>query len=455
MNETFMTRRITNLFYRITVLLTLIFLGNYPYNVKAQQYKGGDSILQLATLENVVQYALKHQPIIQQALIDEKIVNAQVRSQLSRLLPQISLNYLLQHNFQVPTSFVNGNAIPLGVGNTSAFQFGVTQNIFSSELFIANRTRGDVLLQTTQTTTSQRITVVSDASKAFYDIISTEQQIRVAQEDIVRLERSLKDATAQYTAGVADKIDYKRATITLNNTRANLRSNEQLLRAKTEYLKNLIGYPVYSPLQIVYDSAQMERDAFIDTTEVPDYTKRIEYDLLQTQRRLLEANLKFYKLSYLPTVTINGGYNFNYQNKNFAKVYGNNFPSSFGQLVVSLPIFTGGRRKADIDAAQWQLKRNDWDIYNLRNSINSEFAQAKATYLSNYINYLTLKENVALAQEVYDVVQLQYRSGIKAYLEVVTAEAELRTSRINYYQALYELLSSKVDVQRSLGQIRY
>ncbi len=448
-----MTRRKASLFYHIPFFLIFgLFLNR---NVQAQQYTGGDSTLKLATLENVVQYAIRHQPIIQQALIDEKIVNAQIRSQLARLLPQINLNYLLQHNFQVPTSFVNGAAIPLGVGNTSALQLGLNQNIFSSELFIANRTRGDVLLQTTQTTTSRRIDVVSDASKAFYDIINTQQQIRLAQEDIVRLERSLKDATAQYKAGIADKIDYKRTTITLNNTRASLRSNEQLLRAKTEYLKNIIGYPVEDSLQIVYDSLQMEKDAFIDTTEMPDYTKRIEYELLQTQRRLLEANLKFNKLSYLPTVSLNGGYNLNYQNKNIGKIYGNNFPSSFGQLVISLPLFTGGRRKADIDAAQWQLKRNDWDIYNLRNSINSEFAQAKAAYISNYINYAMLKENVALAQEVYDVVQLQYRSGIKAYLEVVTAEAELRTSRINYYQALYELLSSKVDVQRSLGQIRY
>ncbi len=30
-------------------------------------------------------------------------------------------------------------------------------------------------------------------------------------------------------------------------------------------------------------------------------------------------------------------------------------------------------------------------------------------------NYMALKENLALAREVYDVIQLQYRSGIKTY----------------------------------------
>ena len=39
--------------------------------------------------------------------------------------------------------------------------------------------------------------------------------------------------------------------------------------------------------------------------------------------------------------------------------------------------------------------------------------QALATYKSNLYNYYSLKENLALANEVYDVIRLQYRSGIK------------------------------------------
>lgn len=419
------------------------------------EYPGGDSTVAVATLDNLIQYALKHQPIIQQALITEKLADAQIRSQLGALLPQLNFNYLLQHNIQIPTNIINGNVVPLGVGNTSALQLQLAQNLFSSELFVANRSQGDVRLRTRQLTTNERINVVTNVTKAFYDIISTAQRIRVTAEDTVRLARSLQDAFNRYKAGIVDKIDYKRATIDLNNARADLRSNEQLVRAKTENIKNLIGYPISEPLQIVYDSNQLERDAFIDTAQNPDYTKRIEYDLLQTERKLLEYNVKLAKLAYLPRVSFNAGYNFNYQNSSFGKLYGNNFPSSFGQLVLSLPIYQGGKRKADIQYAELELDNNQWDIYSLRNSVNSEFAQAKATYLANFINYQTLRENLDLAQEVYDVVQLQYRNGIKAYLEVVTAETALRAARLNYYDALYQLLSSKVDVQKALGQIRY
>ena len=71
------------------------------------------------------------------------------------------------------------------------------------------------------------------------------------------------------------------------------------------------------------------------------------------------------------------------------------------------------------------------------------------------MNYNAIKENLLLAQEVYDVIQLQYRSGIKTYLEVITAETDLRTARINYFNTLNLLLSSKIDVQKALGQINY
>ena len=58
-----------------------------------------------------------------------------------------------------------------------------------------------------------------------------------------------------------------------------------------------------------------------------------------------------------------------------------------------------------------------------------------ADYKSSLSNYQAVKENVLLAQEVYDVINLQYRSGIKTYLEVVnaeTAKAAISANRGNF-----------------------
>lgn len=412
-----------------------------------------DSLLQEATLQNVVQYALERQPSVQQSLIDEKITELQIRSRLSEWYPQVNLNYNYQHNFQVQTSIIAGNPVRLGVSNTSSVQFTASQSIFNRDVLLANRTKNEVRLQSRQQTSDTRIDVIANVSKAFYDVLATEQQIKVADENIVRLGESLKFATAQYEAGIVDKTDYKRATIALNNAKALKKSNQEALKAKTEYLKSLMNYPRYAPLDIVYDSAQLTNEIVLDTLQAIDYTRRIEYQILQTQRKLLEANVKYNKWSFIPSVSANGAYNLNFLNNSFGKLYNQSFPNSFAGLTLSFPIFQGGKRKYEIQQAEWELKRTDLDIVSLKNSINTQYYSAMADYKASLVNYLAVRENVALAQEVYDVIQLQYRNGIKTYLEVITAETDLRTAQINYYNALYQLLSSKIDVQRSLGQI--
>ncbi|MFT3946654.1 MAG: TolC family protein [Agriterribacter sp.] len=412
-----------------------------------------DSILANATLPNVIEYALKRQPVVQQSLIDEEITNLQIKSKLADWFPQINFNYLYQHNFQVQTSIIGGNPVKLGVDNTSALQFTGTQTIFNRDVLLANRTAGIVRQQAKQQTVGNKIDVVVNVSKAFYDVLASEQQIKVIDENIGRLERSLKDARSQYDAGIVDKTDYKRATIALNNALASKKSSEEALAARKTYLKNLVNYPANETLSIVYDSLSLEKEILVDTLNGADYSKRIEYKILQSQRQLQEANISYNKWSYIPSVSANGAYILNYLNNDFGKLYNTSYPNSYAGLSLSFPIFQGGKRRYNLKQAEWQLKRTDLDIVGLKNSVNSEYSAALASYKANLANYIAVKENVALAKEVYEVIQLQYRAGVKTYLELITAETDLRTAQINYYDALYGVLSSKVDVQKSLGQI--
>lgn len=415
----------------------------------------GDSLLQKVTLEDAVRYSLEHQPVIRQALADEQITEQNIKSRLADWYPQINFNYNLQHNFIVQTSVIGGNPVKLGVDNTSAAQFTLSQSIFNRDLLLASNTRREVRRQAQQNTTNNRIAIAAEVSKAFYDVLSSVQQIKVGTQNITRIQRSLKDAYNQYQAGIVDKTDYKRATIALNNAQALQKTNEEQRKAREEYLKSLMGYPVSASLNIEYDSLQMEKDVYFDTLQQVDYGKRIEYQQLQTQQALLNANLKYNKWSFIPSLSANGAYNLNYLNNEFSKLYQVNYPNSFAALTLSLPIFQGGRRRADIRAAEWEVQRGLLDLENFRNSVHAEYEQALAAYKGNFANYTALKENLALAQEVYDVINLQYRSGIKAYLEVINAETDLRTAQINYFNALYGLLSSKIDVQRALGLLNY
>jgi outer membrane protein TolC len=439
------SRMIRNLFF----LVAFAFLCSLKGFAQSSQI----DTLANATLPACVQYALKHQPYIQQSLIDEKIAEATIRTKLADWFPQLNLDAYYQHNIKLPTSYFGGNYVATGTKDASAIQFGATQNIFNRDVLLASRSASDIRKAAAEITDSTRIGVIANVSKAFYDVLFTQKQISILDEDIVLLKRSLQDAYNQYKAGIVDKTDYKRATITLNNANAERKQQQELLTAKYFYLRQVMGYPDSSQLQLQYDSAQLVKEIFIDTAQEINYNNRIEYRLLQTTKTLQQYNLKYYKWGYLPSVSAFGNYNFNYLNNTFGKLYERSFPTSNVGLQFNFPIFQGTKRSHEVKAAEWQVKRLDWVMESLRSQIRTEYAQALAAYKSNLTNYDALKENLELATDVYNVVRLQYQQGIKTYLDVIVAESDLRTSQINLYTALYQLLESRVDVQKALGTL--
>jgi len=444
-----MFRMFSKVTYSVLMLATLL-----PLVGKAQEVKS-DSLLQEATLERVIQYALMHQPLVQQSVIDQEITDRAIKGRLADWYPQINFVYNYQHNIDLQTSVIGGNPIKFGVKNLSAAQFNATQTIFNRDVLLAGSTASKVRTQAAQNTHRNRIDAVVNATKAFYDVLATSQQVKVTQELIVRLEQSLKNAQSQYTAGLADKTDYKRATISLSNAKASLKATQELLDYKVEYLKAVIGYPVSGQLNILYDTLQMEQEIDIDTTQTANYSSRIEYKLLTTQKQLQEANVKYSYWGFIPTLNAFGSYILNYQNNNFSDLYQKRYPYSYIGATFTFPLFQGGKRVVKIQEQKWALRRINWDVTNLKNNLNAEYTRAMSSYKGNLATYLALKDNVVLAQEVYDVIQLQYKNGVKTYLEVTTAEADLRTARINYFNALYQVLASKVDIKKALGQIEY
>ncbi|MGH2649197.1 MAG: TolC family protein [Ginsengibacter sp.] len=426
----------------------------FPSILVAQQNER-DSLIEQATLSNCVHYAIAHNPEIQNSKIDEAITETEIKSKLSEWYPQVNFNYNFQHNFQLPTSNFNGNIISIGSKNTSGLQFGATQNIFTRDLLLASRSERDVRLQSKQNTTEQNIDIAAMVSKAFYDVLLTKQQINVTEQDIARIDSSLKVAYYQYQGGIVDKTDYLRATISLNNARAQKKFYDESVKAKYSYLKQLMGYPTSQDFNLVYDTLQMGNEILLDTLQNINYSNRIEVQLLETQKRLQQYNLQYYKWSFLPELSAFGNYNLNFLNNQFGKLYNKSYPNSYAGLTLAIPIFQGGKRLQDIKQSELQVRQVDNSITNIRNTINTQYEQALAAYKSNLYNYNSLKENLSLANEVYGVIQLQYRSGVKSYLEVINAETDLRTAQINYYNALYQLLSSKVDVEQSLGTITY
>jgi outer membrane protein TolC len=155
----------------------------------------------------------------------------------------------------------------------------------------------------------------------------------------------------------------------------------------------------------------------------------------------------------LPSLTANGSYSLAYLNTQFRDLYNRSYPTGYVGLSLALPIFQGTKRLQNLSKAKLEVQRNDLDIVNTENTINTQFTQALASYKSNYTAWQAVKQNVDLAKDVYNVVSLQYREGVKTYLDVIVAQSDLRTAELNYYNSLFQLLSSKIDLKKSMGTL--
>ncbi|KAA8485815.1 outer membrane protein TolC [Arcticibacter tournemirensis] len=411
--------------------------------------------LQNATLQQCIDYALKNQPEVRQSLIDEEIGERDINSALSGWLPQITGTGSYNYNIKQQTIAFGDQIVTTGQKHTSVLGGQATQQILNAGLIQASQSAKWYRLQYKQYTENSRIYTVVDVSKAFYDILTSNEQLTITNENIARLEKQLKDAYAQYEGGIVDKTDYKRAQISLSNANADKKRIVEMLKSKYANLKQLMGYPAEKTLDLSFDNTSMESAVLLDTTQQLNYQNRIEYRLLETQRKLQSLNTGYNKLSFLPTLSGFINYNFNYFNNDFGSLYDRYFPNSVTGLTLSLPIFTGTRRIQEIRKSQLQERRIDLDLENTKNQIFTQYETALASYKANLNDWKTAKQNVELSRDVYNTIKLQYNEGIKTYLELMTAETDLRTSQVNYLNALYSLLSSKLDVQQALGTITF
>jgi outer membrane protein TolC len=404
---------------------------------------------------------MQNQPLVKQLKLDEGIAKQNIRIALSDWLPQINTTAGLQHYLKQPVLLFPNISdpagpkilIPNGVLNNSNIQLSATQNIFNSDVYIAGRTAGNYRLQSSQTSRSAMIELVVGINKAFYDVLLSLEQLNIIKEEIGRLSLSLKDAHALYQSGTSDMIDYKRATISLNIALSQRKAAEESIKAKTSILKQLIGYPNDKALTLNSNILSMEKDVLLDTLQNINISKRIEYQLLQTNLKLQKARIDYYRMSFLPSLSAFANYNIIYQNDVFSELYKRSFPNSTIGLSLSFPIFEGTKRVQNIKRSNMQYERLALDTITLRNEMNTQFVSAMASYKSDLAVYRITLQNIQIAQDVYNTVKLQYNQGIKTYLEVIVSETDLMSARINNLNALFMLMFSNIDVKRSLGEI--
>jgi len=442
-------------------LLLLVSFVNISISAYSQIVSLSDSI-PILTLGQCVNYAMQHQPALNRAFINRSIVRTTNAINLSGWLPQVSISGNLTHYIQLPSAFASnqsGTGTPAQTRstfvNTFVPELSVSQTIFNPQLLYAARISPLYSEQAEQIIDSSKINIVTSVSKSFYNLLLTLEQVNILKEDTTRLGRSIVDAYKQYIGGIVDETDNEQAIITFNNSKAQLFQQIENIGSAYANLKQIMGYPPEKHFNVTFDTAKMMQEIAFDTVPLLQYEKRIEYQQLQTVRKLQHQLTTYHTLSILPTISAFYNYNYEYASNTASTLFSNAYPYSYVGLSLNIPLFTGFSRMENIHKSKLQEQDIDWAEIGLKSEIYSEYTTTLANYRSNRYNWHLLKENEMRAKNVYNIILLQYQQGIVPYLNLIVAESNLITAEIGYSNALFQLLFSKIDLEKAIGIIPY
>ncbi|WPR76550.1 TolC family protein [Algoriphagus sp. NG3] len=405
------------------------------------------------TLEEVVDYALVQSPIIRQALIDQEIGDRDIKANLADWYPQITASAAGIYNIKLQQQIIGDQLITFGQTYNSNALLEVGQTLFNRDQLFASKSAKYYRQQLQQVTENARINTVVDVSKAFYSILLSEEQLKILDQNLDRLDKQYKDAYSRFEAGLVDKTDYQRASIALTNVKSDRNRMANSFEAKYDYLKQLMGYPDSLDFTIEFDLQAETNKVVEDVADPLILENRVEYRLLQTQQTLNEVQTGYERWNYLPQLSAYYRYNWNYFNNSFSDLYNTAYPVSSVGLNLAIPIFQGGKRVHRVKAAELQVDRGRVEIENLSNQLRTEYSGALADFNSSVYEWQLIRENMEMAEEVYNIIKMQYDEGIKAYVELVVAETDLQTAQINHINAFYQVLEDKLDLERALGTI--
>jgi len=343
--------------------------------------------------------------------------------------------------------------------NQNTITLSVSQIIFSSDYIVALQTSSVYLGLAKMSTKLAETQIRISVAKAYYNVLVGRERIKLLDANIEKLRQLLDDSKAYLKEGFIENIDVSRLEVNYNNLETESKKVKNLLALGEASLKFAMSYDIMQPINLSDSIQNIESPEFAQFSK-SNYKNRIEYNLLETQLKMNELNLKRYKYSVLPTLAAYGqnGWNQYLQAKENLRPGQKNDTYLYRQTVMGLslnvPIFSGGSRYYNTQMAKLNVTKTKNSIKNFESAIDLEANAAVVNYNNAIESIGTQKKNMQLADEVFKTSTLKYENGVGSNLELVNATQSIRESQANYIEALYNYYNAKIDLDKALGNIK-
>lgn len=456
----------------------------------AQENRGSQAF----TLDECIQYALDNSIAVKNAVLDEQIADARVKETRGMGLPQIDATVGLLHNQKLPRFFAQYNpdgggsffdlsgipgiqpgdvvAFPnfFQLGSSGNASLNINQLLFNGSYLVGLKAANAYRELSVRSTTQSKEQTIQQVTKAFYGVLINKDRMNLFDNNIARVDSLLKTTQALHKNGFAEGIDVDRIQVTLNNLMAERDKFYNLQELSIHLLKFQMNYPTDQPLEVEGDIASLQVDeALLQNYDLDwDYTRRSDYQLLEASRNLQNLDVRNKFSTALPGLSAFANLGYSTQSPNIGGLFKTNSSSvpdteqvgpdkwySFSTFGVNLniPIFSGLQRSYRLQQAKINLMKIENNFTSLKSAIDLEVRQAAISYLNAIKTLESQGANTRLAANVARITKIKYEQGVGSNLEVIDAEASLKEAQINYYNALYDALIAKVDLDKAYGKL--
>jgi outer membrane protein TolC len=287
---------------------------------------------------------------------------------------------------------------------------------------------------------------------SYYNIVSLNEQKKATLEQISLYNDRLNLAQRRFEIGTGAKYEVLEAQVDLNEQRSNLLSLQNSIAVAKSSLSNLLGKNPDTSFTVVDTIMVMPLPSYI---EVQNKIEKQNPDVLLANSQLfvLAQEKKEVNAARLPSVDLNGFYNFS-RNSNgagftlFNQTYG---PS--GSIGISVPLFNGILVKKQLAVSDIQIKNQQLSIIQTKKDIQTALTNAYINY-NNALKAIDLeKNNLVLATENIVIATERYKKLNITSVELRQIQISYNDAKDRLYNALYQAKVSEATVALLAGDI--
>lgn len=373
--------------------------------------------------------------------------NKMVTEAVSQGLPQVTGSLGYSTNFGYEASFGEGAIKMKDQANVSV---SVSQLLFSGEWILGIQTSKIAKQMAAQQVDITELDIKETVYNSYYTILASERLMEIVKVNLENMNKIQNHTENMYKAGTAEITDVDQIRITVGQLKNSLLAMQRTVDVNYNLLRLQLGLQAGTPITLTDPLENfLEEGSFLKLAiQQFDVNKNSQYQLMQTQEELQKKMVGLKKWAYAPTIS--GSYSYQYQLKKGGFM---NIPNS-ASITMSIPVFSGLQRKAQLDQEKITLEQTTLNKSLLEDQLNLQEEQYKFALKNAMEDYQLQKENILVAKKVLENYQHKYNAGTVSSLDLTQANNNYLTAENNYTSACLTLLQAQTQLEKLYNELK-